>query len=128
MKIATDRFRKDNDAFPKPEQIRVADAENIDEITRTKVNLETSLIPWKELLRFFASGTVIAVSIELDMVDVAVQISEDNKAQVEQWLLAGKVAPVSDELAKAWLETDVSLWAVVVKPWILVQLSKPAIL
>ncbi len=106
----------------------MADAENIDEITRTKVNLETSLIPWKELLRFFASGTVIAVSIELDMVDVAVQISEDNKAQVEQWLLAGKVAPVSDELAKAWLETDVSLWAVVVKPWILVQLSKPAIL
>lgn len=128
MKIATDRFRKDNDAFPKPEQIRVADAENIDEITRTKVNLETSLIPWKELLRFFASGTVIAVSIELDLVDVAVQISEDNKTQVEQWLLAGKVAPVSDELAKAWLETDVSLWAVVVKPWILVQLSKPAIL
>ncbi|BCB27807.1 hypothetical protein SKTS_26930 [Sulfurimicrobium lacus] len=92
-----------------------------DEDTRTRVNLETSRIPWKELLRFFAGGTVIAVSNELDLVEVAVQISHDNKAQVEQWMLAGKVARVSDELAKEWLETDAVLWAVIVKPWILVQ-------
>ncbi|MEN6585215.1 MAG: DUF2288 domain-containing protein [Sulfuricella sp.] len=92
-----------------------------DEDTRTRVNLETSRIPWKELLRFFASGAVIAVSSELDLVDVAFHISQDNKAQVEQWMLAGKVVRVSDEQAKEWLETDAVLWAVVVKPWILVQ-------
>lgn len=92
-----------------------------DEDTRTKVNLETSRIPWKELLRFFAGGTVIAVSSELDLVEVAVQVTQDNKAQVEQWLAAGKVARVSDELAKEWLDADATLWAVVVKPWILVQ-------
>ena len=93
-----------------------------DEITRTKVNLETAPIAWKELLRFFASGLVIAVSPQLDLVEVALQMSQDNKMQMEQWLSEGKVVKVSDELAKEWLDSDAMLWAVVVKPWILVQL------
>ena len=105
----------------------MTNTENIDENPRAKVILETSRIPWKELLRFFAGGAVIAVSIELDLVEVALQISEDNKIQVEQWMLEGKVAQASDEQAKKWLETDAVLWAVVVKPWILVQHSNPAI-
>jgi hypothetical protein len=32
-----------------------------------------------------------------------------------------RVARVSDEQAKAWLDADASLWTVVVKPWLLVQ-------
>ncbi|MDO8893325.1 MAG: DUF2288 domain-containing protein [Sulfurimicrobium sp.] len=91
------------------------------EILRAKINLETSQIAWKELLRFFASGTVIAVSPELDLVEVATHISEDSKEQVEQWLSVNKIGRVSDEQAKTWLESDALLWSVVVKPWILVQ-------
>lgn len=82
---------------------------------------ETSRIAWKELLRFFAAGTVIAIAPGLDLVDVAVQFSNDNKTQVEQWLAAGEIGKVSDEQAKAWLESDAEVWAVVVRPWILVQ-------
>ncbi|MDP2786311.1 MAG: DUF2288 domain-containing protein [Sulfurimicrobium sp.] len=93
-----------------------------DEITRTKVNLETAPIAWKELLRFFAGGLVIAVTPQLDLVEVALQMSQDNKMQMEQWMSEGKIVKVSDELAKEWLEEDVLLWTVVVKPWILVQL------
>jgi hypothetical protein len=93
-----------------------------DEITQTKVNLETAPIAWKELLRFFAGGLVIAVSTQLDLVEVALQMSQDNKTQIEQWLSEGKIAKVSDELAKEWMDADAMLWAVVVKPWILVQL------
>jgi len=33
---------------------------------------------WKELLRFFASGTVIAIDSELDLVELAFQISQNN--------------------------------------------------
>lgn len=95
-------------------------------LIREKVNLETAQIPWRELQRFFASGLADDVAADLDLVDVAFQFARDNKIQVEQWLAAGKVAKVNDQQAKAWYEDDVRVWAVVVKPWILVQLSADA--
>jgi hypothetical protein len=91
------------------------------EIFRAKVNLETSRMAWKELQRFFASGVAVAVDAELDLVEVAYQFSKDNKAQVERWLVIGKVGKVSDQQAAAWVEADAELWAVVVSPWVLVQ-------
>lgn len=94
------------------------------EIYRAKVNLETSRIAWKELQRFFASGAAVAVSPELDLVEVAFQISEDNRAQVEQWMAAGLLGRVSDEQAKSWYEADAEVWAVVVSPYVLVQLAE----
>ncbi|MBI5919597.1 MAG: DUF2288 domain-containing protein [Nitrosomonadales bacterium] len=94
---------------------------NTQEIYRTKVNLETSRIAWKELQRFFASGAAVSVAPELDLVEVAFQFSEDNKTQVEQWLLAGQVGKVSDAQAAAWYEADADMWAVVISPWVLVQ-------
>lgn len=92
-----------------------------DEILRANLNLEASRIAWKELLRFFAGGSVIAVAVELDLLDVAVHIAQDNKAQIERLMLAHQVAKVSDAQAREWLERDIDLWAVVVKPWVLVQ-------
>lgn len=94
---------------------------NHQEILRAKVNLETSRIAWKELQRFFASGAAISVSSALDLVEVALQISEDNKVQVEQWLVSGQIGKVSDEQARAWYEADADVWAVVVSPYVLVQ-------
>ena len=95
-------------------------------LIREKVNLETAQIPWRELQRYFAGGLAVDVAADLDLVDVAFQFARDNKIQVEQWLAAGKVAKVNDQQAKAWYEDDVRVWAVVVKPWILVQLSADA--
>ena len=82
---------------------------------------ETSKIGWQELERFFANGTTIYVAPELDMIDVAWEICQDNKPQVESWMAAGQVGQVSDEQAATWLETDALVWSVVVKPWVLVQ-------
>lgn len=96
-------------------------AKNPDEIFRARINLGTAKIAWKELQRFFAGGKALAVSVELDLVDVAFQISEDNVEQILQWTVAGKLAPVSDEQAREWFEIDALVWAVVVSPWVLVQ-------
>lgn len=101
----------------------MADCLEPDDLSRTKLNLETSRIAWKELLRFFASGAVIVVSPQLDLIEVASQIASDNAAQVEQWMQGGLVAKVPDELAMEWLANDEVLWATVVKPWVLVQQS-----
>ena len=93
-------------------------------MTKKQINLETSQIPWHELQRFFAAGFAISVSSELDLVEVAYQFSLDNKTQVEQWLKQEKIGPVSDPLAMKWYEEKKTVWAVVIKPWILVQEKK----
>lgn len=96
------------------------------EFLRAEINSQTARMPWTELLRFFATGTVIFVSEELDLVNVGVQISLDNKTAVAQWLEEKRIGPVSDEQAKVWLDTEARLWTVVVKPWLLVQAAKGA--
>lgn len=91
------------------------------DIYRAKLNMETSRIAWKELQRFFASGSALFVSTELDLVEVAFQMSEDNKAMVQCWVDAGQLGKVTDEQALAWFEADAEVWAVVVSPYVLVQ-------
>lgn len=91
---------------------------------RSKVNRETARLPWSELVRHFASGNVVWVADELDLVEVAVRISHDDKASVGQWMAAGQIAKVSDSQAREWLEADTALSACVVSPFIIVQQEK----
>lgn len=94
------------------------------DLLRAKINGETSRLPWKELERFFASGAIIAVSNDLDLVEVAYRVASDDKDAVAQWMAENRIGRVSDAQASAWQQADVSLWTVVVKPWILVQQEK----
>lgn len=90
---------------------------------RAKINGETARMPWSELTRFFASGAVIAVSADLDLVEVAYSIAADDRHAVAQWMAENRIGKVSDAQASDWLAADATLWTVVVKPWILVQPS-----
>ena len=94
------------------------------ESLRNKLNSETARMRWKDLLVYFAGGSVIAVSGELDLVDVALRITQDDKSAVANWMAEQKLGQVSDQQAAAWLESDAVLWTVVVRPWILVQPQK----
>lgn len=89
-----------------------------------KINRETARLPWAELARHFATGTVVWIADELDLVDVAVRISHDDKDSITQWMAAGLIAKVSDRQAQEWQEGGASLWASVVSPFILVQQEK----
>ena len=91
---------------------------------RAKINRETARIPWAELERHFAQGTVIYVSEELDLVDVAVRISHDDKDSIAHWMAEGKVAKVSDIQAQTWTAAAAELWTSVVSPFVLVQPEK----
>ncbi|WP_420474398.1 DUF2288 domain-containing protein [Noviherbaspirillum sp. ST9] len=91
---------------------------------RAKINGETARMQWKALDRFFAAGAVIAVSSDLDLVEVAYRIASDDKAAVGQWMAENRIGRVSDEQASTWLAADMALWTVVVKPWVLVQQDK----
>lgn len=91
---------------------------------RTKINMETARLPWSELQRHFAQGTVIYVSEELDLVDVAVRISHDDKDNIARWMADGKIGKVTDLQAQTWTAAAASLWTSVVHPFILVQPQK----
>lgn len=96
-----------------------------DAALRTKLILETSKMPWHELQRYFAGGTMVSVSDKLDLVDVALQFTRDNKQAVALWMEHQLVAKATDQQAHDWLDGNATLWAVVVRPWVLVQPAKP---
>lgn len=91
------------------------------ELKRGKIISETAKIPWLDLQRYFAGGKVMVVDPSLDLVDAAFAIQEDDLPRVQVWTEQQLLAPATDEQARTWFESDASLWAVVIKPWVLVQ-------
>jgi hypothetical protein len=89
-----------------------------------KINRETARLPWAELSRHFAQGSVIFVSPDLDLIDAAVRFSHDDKDSIARWIAEGKVGKVTDLQAQAWTEAQASLWTSVVHPFVLVQPEK----
>ncbi len=100
---------------------RELDPAAVAEVQRHELNLETGRIAWVELQRHFASGRLIAVDASLDLVEVAQRFACDDKESVTRWLAEATLHPVTDDEARRWLQGDAWLWAVVVKPWVLVQ-------
>ncbi len=91
------------------------------EVLKARLNTETAKIGWSEIQRFFAKGQVFIVAPELDLIDTAARMIQDEKGSVEQWLEQKYIVQATTEDAKSWHESDPDLWAVVVAPWILVQ-------
>ncbi|MDF3035694.1 MAG: hypothetical protein K0S28_968 [Paucimonas sp.] len=88
---------------------------------RLQLNQETSRMPWSELLRHFAGGHVLIVDGKLDLIEVAARMAGDDTESVSRWLCEGSLAKMSDAQAQQWLDEEAMPWAVVVKPWILIQ-------
>jgi hypothetical protein len=109
---------------PDLERILKQEIEQDLELIRGKLVSETAKMPWTDLQRFFANGSTLYVSPELDLIDVAFAFQRDLANQVKPWLDQALVAPVSTDQAKVWFEQDSLLWTVVVKPWVLLQLPK----
>ena len=88
---------------------------------RAKIISETAKIPWLDLQRFFASGKVIWIAANLDLVEVALALQQDDVQSVSDWTVNQELAAVSDDQARQWVSDDSLLWAVAIKPWVLVQ-------
>jgi len=85
------------------------------------LHAETAAIEWKDLERFFAKGNLLRISGDIDLVDVALEIANDNKICIEKWMSDDLLASVSNEEASLWSKGESNLWSVIVLPWILVQ-------
>jgi len=93
-------------------------------LLREEFHQQTARIPWHELQRYYAAGSVIHVGSDLNLVEVAVQLGMDNTEQFQAWIAAGDIAPVQELEAQAWFDENSTLWAVVAAPWVLVQDSE----
>ena len=94
-------------------------------VVRQKLNQDTAKIKWGALNEHQLIECVIAVSADLDLIDVACEFTFDNHDQVKAWMEQEQIMKVSDEQAQQWKTEDRELWAVVVAPWVLVQEQKP---
>lgn len=82
----------------------------------------TAQIDWHTLEPHFARGELLVVDRVLDLVVVAQAFTEDASDKVKQWMDKGQLAIASDEQASDWFERNPdTLWAVVIRPWVLVQ-------
>lgn len=82
---------------------------------------ETAAITWQELQPFFARGALLRVASNADLVEAALAVAQDDSAKVSAWLAGGQLNKLEAGQAQDWLERDPTLWAVVVRPWVLVQ-------
>jgi len=101
-----------------------SDDKNNLQVEREKINQETAEIKWSELQRYFAGGRVVHVDNLLDLVDVALYFTQDNAQKIKNLREHKQLDFVTDQQAKAWFAENTLLWAVVVKPWVLVQTSR----
>ena len=94
---------------------------NPNELLKAKIIAETARISWIELQRFFAQGKLIKVNSSLDLIEVALALAQNNQAQTTDYMAKNDIEYVNDDDAKRWFENSTTLWASVVKPWVLVQ-------
>lgn len=92
---------------------------------RARLEKESGLIQWSELVRHFARGVVLKVNTGITLVDAAICLARDDKQQLEIWLTAGQVARASDDDARDWTRREPEFWCVIAAPWVLVQEREP---
>ena len=92
-----------------------------DDELRAHLHGETGKLPWVDLQKHFARGVVFKVETGLDIIDVAIVLSRDDKDTLQKWIDEKKVVGAEIEDAKKWHESSARLWTLVVAPWVLVQ-------
>ena len=84
-------------------------------------------VPWKDLRIHLQRDAVILVAAELDLVEVAVAVAEDDKERVEAWISSAKLAKPSREQLDGWeKQLEKPFRVLIVQPFILVQMVEHA--
>jgi len=95
--------------------------ERNEETLREEFEKDRGIIEWSTLSKFFASGLVILLTDEMDIVEAAVNIGLDNTEQVKTWMDENKIVKISDDKAKALYDEQAFIEALVVAPWVLIK-------
>lgn len=89
-------------------------------LLKEKLNAETAKIHWQELNTHFERGVVLKVAEPIDLVDVAVKISQDDTQYIEALLKKQHLLLLNKDNADT-IQDNHLFWAVVVAPWVVIQ-------
>jgi len=79
-------------------------------------------VTWRELKVHLQRDAIIIVAAELDLIEVAVAVAEDDKTRVETWIAAAQlVKPITEQLENWEQEPDNRFQMLIVQPFILIQ-------
>ncbi|WP_303720280.1 DUF2288 domain-containing protein [Malonomonas rubra] len=82
---------------------------------------------WKDLRIHLQRDAIIIVAEELDLVEVAAVVAEDNKHKVANWIGEGQlVKPTAKQLSDWELDLNKPFRMLIVQPFILVQMVNHA--
>lgn len=77
---------------------------------------------WRELKIHLQRDAIITVSVDLDIIDVAVAVADDNKGVVGEWISDHKLGKPTEDQLKSWEKTpEKSFRMLIVQPFILIQ-------
>ncbi|MDB4977612.1 MAG: hypothetical protein JWN48_5953 [Myxococcaceae bacterium] len=100
----------------------VSDKDASDNPLRAKLRSEVLPASWPELLYQFARGGLFLVASEVDLLDVAEAMANDDRPRIEQLLQTGALRRASDDDARVFQATPgVRLQFVIVQPWVVAQ-------
>ena len=88
-----------------------------------KLNLETARIQWADLERHFARGVVIVIDENLDLPNIAEKMACDDASFIQKMIQQNKIHTPTDQEALLWSSNQQEFWAVVVAPYVLIQLA-----
>lgn len=92
-----------------------------------KLHGETALLSWSEIMPHYARNVVFRVASHVDLIELAAIMIEDDAGAIQSAMQSNQLAKLDVATAKKWANNESSkltLWAVVVAPWVLVQESK----
>ncbi|RLB70671.1 MAG: DUF2288 domain-containing protein [Deltaproteobacteria bacterium] len=79
-------------------------------------------VNWRELKIHLQRDAIIIVAAELDLIEVAVAVADDDKARVETWIAENQLVKPTVEQLESWeQEPDNRFQMLIVQPFILVQ-------
>jgi len=88
----------------------------------TRLQAEIARVTWMDLRQHAARNALFVVRGDASLIDVAIAVSEDDKAAVEAWLTEEQLSRPTAEEHEAW-ETDLSrpFDFVIVQPFVLAR-------
>ena len=79
-------------------------------------------VSWKELRVHLQRDALILVAADLELIEAAVAVADDDKDRVTEWIGASRIGkPTADQLRLWESEPEQSFRMLIVQPFILIQ-------
>lgn len=85
---------------------------------REKLRSELSEASWRLLLEHHVRGGLVWVHPELDLVEVAATIAEDQAAILKAWMEAGLVGAATDDQVRVWAKGGQVFRFLIIQPFV----------